>query len=718
MIGDPFKIAHLILLPKNISEEGQTLFQGFSRSLIDEFEWVYSKLVLFPHHFFEYDSTLEEIVRHRIFSPSLSIYFISETNDIGALKNESYFYVIWTSENTYDVGMQLCNQFIYEPLHITAREGGNAIYFQDLKYDSIEQHFINIYKIITSKISEGTERINDSDFRKSKIDNNDKIIKSFYHNIYSPVLAPLIWYGYEAKLDQLNPAAKINFYIKHLKYLIILLDKVRKSHINQVIEEPLNDAIIYCPSIYASLYKTRGKFWQIFSRNIKINSFQKEFILKSIVKMKDYSTFSIAIDKEYNPYDDSLVRPFLVERQKELSIFTLIISIVTCSQFIPGIRLPSSLMLGGCILDEIGRMFKAKKQPSQVKLNRKFLHYSEYIRNNIGKELLKICFKQPKNIVAICDFPIEWLSINNIPIMFTHEISRISPTPGNLLQFQLLSNDMINVHYTRLFDILIIRSFYNNDKIKNILSDSVNHIKTCSKNLNIDLKDVSNKQEVLNYLNSHNGLITIFDCHGDHGGLNAGGWIKIGNEKIDIWELYGKCKVSPIIILSACSTHPIDGSHASVANGFLNCGAFCVIGTYASIQALHNSSFIANLLNYISSYLPLILSNGGSITWRKFVSNIFKISYLADIINDMKGIYEIDVTKFNKIFNQTTKKINMGNPNWHRYFKKRLATILKINLNEINNLFLSKYQYTPTMLYTQLGSPEKIRIHNENDNIT
>lgn len=734
MLGDPLNINHIILLPKNINDRGTSFFQGFSRILIENYSWIYPNLILFPQHYYEITSTLHECVVHRVFSPSLSIHFIRENVNIDLLLNQYYFHIIWTSEQTYESGVRISKMCNLKPMHISVNQTEEALSYRDLTSEIIRNHLLGMAEELAANPPS-------QDVRKALgLDSNtiirkkEKKFTSYEHNVFIPSLMALYWYGYKIKTRQFPPTIDQSVYTNILNRIINEIDKVRKSHIEKY-QEALNDIVVYCPSIYTLLYDYRSAFWRTFIKELKLDKFHRKFIKDSIVKIRSYSAFSMDVGKNglsinnnridlkenddqksaieiYNPYDDPKVRLFLVERQKELELFTSIISILTSSQLIGGIRFPNSVMHGLHILKDIGKMFLAKSRPSTVKLNRKFREYSEYIKEAVGLDLLKLSFNKHKNVLAICDFPIEWVSLNETPLMFTHEISRISPTPGNLFQFQLLSNDMININYRELFSILVISSFSHHDPIRDTLKNTLD---------SIDIKDfkkinfvrVNTKEQLIDALNSFNGYITIFDCHGGHGGANSSGWITIGNENIDIWDLYDDCKFSPIIILSACSTHAIDGSHASVANGFINGGALAILGSYVPIEAQHTSNFVGNLVKYIYNYLPYILASGGSITWRKFISNLLKVSYVSDIIRDMKLKNEISIKLLDRVFLSVQDRINHGDPKWHSVLITKLSHILELNISHTKALLSHDYQYTPTMLYVQLGSPEKIRLHNE-----
>ncbi len=294
---------------------------------------------------------------------------------------------------------------------------------------------------------------------------------------------------------------------------------------------------------------------------------------------------------------------------------------------------------------------------------------------------------------------------------------RNTTTPGNLLQTILISYPRIYLTYKSICDILIIRSYKDNDNIKDVLKSAIKHKTQLSglPNLNITWKEVSTKNELIDAINSFNGGITIFDCHGGHGGIKEHAYLQIGDDSIDIWELSKHCKTSPIVILSSCSTHPINGSHASVANGLFTCGSLSVLGTYAPVNAIHSSVMIARILHRISSYLKIVLDHTGSITWRKLMSGFFRLSYINDILRDMQNNKFINSDASNDIEIRTAMLINYYKEDWYDSFIGNLSGAINKPVDEVKKMIDAKYQFTETMLYVQLGRPENIIIYDDSD---
>jgi hypothetical protein len=222
--------------------------------------------------------------------------------------------------------------------------------------------------------------------------------------------------------------------------------------------------------------------------------------------------------------------------------------------------------------------------------------------------------------------------------------------------------------------------------------------------------NVDSEFELINELNKFQGSIVIFDCHGNHGGDMEHGWLCIGDEKVDVWSLANRCNIPPIIILSACSTHPIDGSHASVANGLFRCGALSVIGTYAPIRANHAGQFVARLLYRIAAFIPLIVKNR-TITWREVISGFLKMSYSTDVLIYMaKDMKILTKEQYTNIHNQTNIIINSNAPEWTNKFVNLISDEIGKSESEVKELIAEKFQFVDTMLYSQLGRPENIMI--------
>lgn len=709
-------IRHIVVVPSNISEENCSFFQGFSRQVLEEYGSIFSALAIFPHDIAEIFMTRKEYAISKMAGSSLDIYLIKENLlDDKHIDFDREFNVIWSTKSTIKTAKKVLHKFDYEPVHVSTTNDTNCVYIDDISKLIIS----NTLKDLIHKVSKRHPKKEFKEFLEKlanieppNFENIPFPFQPLSHNCVAPTHKVLETYGYYTnEFEHIFPSSEITQHIKGIIELENLLDNVRKeTELPSYIIK--NDILIFCPSMYAPLYKANNRLWEELFRSLSKNG--RNFIKKAIIRNKGYGNFSNEFAGGFNSLD-KIVELLLYERKLELRLFTDIISIVAVNQFCAAIRLPNSVMLHHDQLSNIANIIKRPNQKSLRILNKKISEFNKTIQNDVGTDLINTSLLNREKLFAICDFPIEWISLNGFPIMFTHEISRICSTPGNLFAQMALSGQRMLLPYKAFTKILILRSFKNNDPIRNHLKIAIDCFeeKECYENLEIQFINISSEKEIIEALNAFNGFIVIFDCHGSHGGETGYSWLEIGNEKIDVWKIANKCRIPPIVILSACSTHPIDGSHASVANGFFRSGALSVIGTYAPVKATHAGQFVARLLFRLSFFVPLIIKQR-PFTWREIVSGFLKMSYSTDVLTGLRDDLKlITLEQYMDIHNKANHIINLYEPNWTDEFLKLIESETSIDINQMKKIIQDNFQFVETMLYSQLGRPENITIYND-----
>jgi len=713
-------IHHIVILDENIKNDDCSLFQGFSRLLLDEYRWVFNLLTVLPHDALEIFLDGHQIATSKMAGSSLDIFMtrVDLIENVG-IATDQPFTIFYSSQSTQEVVRNFLSRFNYLPIHISNTTGNGVISADSVTFETIfellKQRFIEIGKYPQDlEIKNSVPSFLRADYSPpSRIKIPFSVIN---HNCVRPLVSTLKTYGYYAhETHMVADMTNNSEYIQSITSLTALIDNIRAEVIKEC-ELPdkiiKNDAIIFAPSLYAHLYDTNKGFWRsVFSLT---QADQKNFIKKAIIRTRNYSNNTIEFKNgPLNPYDDPVVCTLLSERQKELDLFTQIISIVATNQFSPAIRLPNDVMLHHDILENISGLIRGGNKKKIFNLNKKIVAYNTSIKNEIGGDLLQAIFSNRRKLLAICDFPVEWISFDGTPVMFTHEISRIGTTPGNLLTRWALSGQRLMIPHNFFKKILVIRSFAPNDPIKNLLWLAISKFaeNDSYKNIDIEFVDVNTISEVRDKLNSFEGSIVVFDCHGNHGGQLENGWLNIGSEKMDTWQLGQECRIPPIVMLSACSTHAIDGSHASVTNGFLRWGTISVLGTYAPINAMHSAAFIARIFYRISAFLPIITTEN-SITWREFMSGFFRMSYITDLLRGFEISEKIiNSEQYNEIHFNANMFINSNQKDWLEKTINSVAAHAKIPASAVRDLIDRKYQFVESMLYSHIGRPENLIIY-------
>jgi hypothetical protein len=707
-------VSHIVAIPEDVSSSKTSFFQGFSTELLDEYTEIIDAISLFPNDLCELFYSQSQIIKSRRYGSSLDVYQVNtslidpENHPLSAP-----FTVIWSTKRSVKDCLKRIESFKFPPIHISTENIKHAFPLKNLTRESILKLIIDTarknYEIFEDEESKNfMQAIINSVKIRADIDEIPFKVKT--HNCVRPILKSLASIGIDtSSTEPLMGESGIGTHVNEMKKLTNFFERLFENEI-ELNDFRVNDRIIYCPSTYAHLYKSNSKFWNDIFREIPKD--HKTVMKTMLIRNEGYGNASLEIPSSlFN--GPSIVMHLIRERQKELEFYSNVVATIAASQMIPAIRLPNSVMLHHDTLRTVSDLIKRPSNKSIKNLNKKIIKYNYELKKDIGIELFDLCFKDIHKIMAIVDFPLEWITYQGIPLMFQKEISRIPSTPGNLFSHLALSGQKINITSESLRKILIIRSFSEDDKIRDHLKIALDVFSKSGsyKGMDIEFVDAANITDVVSALNEFEGMVAIFDCHGDHGGATENGWLNIGEEKLDSWDLARVARVPPIVILSACSTNAVDGSHASVANGFFRSGALSVIGTYAPIYADHAGIFVARLLYRISAFVPLV-AQYKAISWREVVSGFFRMSYATDVLKGMR--YDLKIItdeQYKAIHLKANTIINSGSEQWFDEWVASFDEVCSFDREKVVEILNQNFHFVSTMLFSQLGKPENIVIY-------
>ena len=346
------------------------------------------------------------------------------------------------------------------------------------------------------------------------------------------------------------------------------------------------------------------------------------------------------------------------------------------------------------------------------------------------------------NIKIISNFPIEWSYHNELPLMIRHETSRIPISPGYVTTKLLLDNNYIYLKKDSFKEILFISSFNDDDPIKDDLSEKIKVIQSkleisdekiddllksneLTKNVKLNIeehvpinisitwKNVSNKNELIAILNKNTSAITIFDLHGGHY-ENGSGFIQLKDETVSIYDLIGKIKVSPIVILSSCDTSPIDRNHYTTSNAFFLAGAKTVLASALPINSNEASIFIARLLVRVQYFLPIRIDEAGkSIRWSSFITGMLRLSYYNELLNFLNKKNSFTPKTKQELTFLIDCYLDPLKDNWHNKIIKAVSDKLNISVEFLQECIKKEFIFSEVMKYIQMGNPESIIIVSE-----
>jgi hypothetical protein len=408
---------------------------------------------------------------------------------------------------------------------------------------------------------------------------------------------------------------------------------------------------------------------------------------------------------------DPVVRFIFRTRAAELAATSAAVALMCNVESMPSLRLSNKLNQFASYYKNLEYFSKLGGEKSSKQLQKKFSELNTELVRAIGDGTRKAILDRTTACTICADAPIEWAYLDTLPLMISHEVSKIPMTPGNVLLQSIASGGRFVFPAKAFNKVLVIRSFGDGDPLKNILERSISGF-PISDAMQVQFVDVRTEAELISALNSYDGYIVVFDCHGNHGGTAEAGWFQIGDERVITWKLADLARVPPIVMLSACLTSAVGGSHASVANGLLRSGAISVIGTLLPVDGIHSSIFIARIIFRIDAFLTALQKMEiTSITWRTFVTGFFRMSYTTDVLrylcNELKLISQ-EVS--HDIHLEANFNINSLKPNWYSVVLERLAAATSLATPTILAKILEGQPLMETMRYCQLGMPEKIVI--------
>jgi len=532
-------------------------------------------------------------------------------------------------------------------------------------------------------------------------------LASRLHSVTRPNEAVLLSLGY--KLENVN---KLVGGADKEVFIDAMLESSEqlKKYINAHKDDTKSELIIYSPCIFNHLYKFKSNFWNQLNRQIK-DKVAREFIMNGIFKNRDYSGMTLPVhsaDDFERLMRNPNVQTIIFIRKFELALTNLAICSLALANICPAVRLPNAINFHNGLLSDLELLSNSTTQRSLVNFNRKYKEFIGEIRNDIGDKLIDYLTRHD-SIVICSDVPLEWLNVNKIPLMFTHEISKVHMTSGVQLLKTSMNFSSVIVEMNDFKKVTVIRSFMDNDPIKHTLEIGLKHYIELDNEIELIIIDVDSKQQLLEILEKVDTQILIFDCHGNHGGSESNGWLQIGEDKVDTWTL--QITVPPIIILSACLTSAISGSHASVANGLLEHGALTVLGTLLPVDATKAAIFLGRIIYRLTGYLnSLKVLKVDNLTWRKFVSDFFKMSFCTDILRELRDSFAwIDEAQYQEIHIKSNMLINPLRPEWFDLFVRLISEKSGKTQEEVLNK-IQEIGFVETMNYSQIGRPENIII--------
>lgn len=471
---------------------------------------------------------------------------------------------------------------------------------------------------------------------------------------------------------------------------------------------------LYCPSTYdLDMYRSMGNVFGIERGRLHaaINILSRQdgyrFELTSPQQLK--ALMDIPEGEAENPPQPNLIMQL---RQQELWLGTEAVACLSASEVGAVVRLPNRLNRTSGVVRQFAQHARSEN-PKPSKGQKLFARVQKALARSFPEKFQPLLDETDDPVRIIADAHLEWLDMDGFPLCLVRETCRIPTTPGNLFIDQVAFQPKIRLSPESLTKILVISGLDEEDVIAKQFTTAFKVFgEQWGDRVELVIKRVSSRQELIDALNEFDGHILFFDGHGSHKDDGAG-VIWLQDESVNVWDLKGDIdRLPPIVILSACDTHAADRNHATVANGFLSIGALSVLGTVFPLHASHAAVFAARLIYRISEYIPAAIEMyGRSLTWLEVVAGMLRRQAATDILNyfEKKNLADLEIGTHNALL----RIADLGGPGGLFSFREKLQEISGLGKFQMNSHVSKALVGSSTINYLHLGRPERIIINTD-----
>jgi hypothetical protein len=347
---------------------------------------------------------------------------------------------------------------------------------------------------------------------------------------------------------------------------------------------------------------------------------------------------------------------------------------------------------------------------------KQLMSFIEELEKEIPGEILSFIAKY-RNLSTkiISDLPIEWLRLEGVPFVYHRPCSRLPMTPGNnLLVHYQSARTILRLTEEEFRHIAVLNALQPEDEIYQYPKILSKHLEEGG--IEHQYEEVQTIKDFQSFLGTTRPFVLIHFGHGSYDRSQDRGFLHIGQEKTEIWELES-LTVPPIIMLAACETAAIAETHNTPANAWLAQGARSVLATLFPVQVDLTLTLFARI---IANLQASILGEDALRTWEMVVSKTLMLNRYLDYIypynewRERKGLPRVP-NEFPLEFTYRWNRLRgVSQTEAHRkyaeivegalaYFGAEFATSFR--------LFLEGHDAIPhTMFFTHLGSPETIHI--------
>jgi hypothetical protein len=700
--------------PQNLADASP--FQGFTPGVLDNTH-VYRAIATLPRDVSELVSGREGVLGQRVFRSGYSV-FPMQIEVVRPFLDTAHpaFCCIWSSTVALAEQVQAAIQDWPHPLlHVTPEEAGFGCAEAELDRDRLREY--------ARQVLEHWERTGEQPMMarslRASIDDPDDLgakpiaLRRRRHLLTSPNETALAATGHS-----LDAAEEPLLGMNNGPYLEALRESVEAVRAQRELAFEGNpymrgmvpyDTILTAPSMYKAFDAYKKQLRRDLSETTRktLTALLQQMALRGTYNFLETGQGHLV--RAFNsPEGQALIRI----RQEEILAYTAALELRASSNLVPVIRLPPSVNLVRQELTHLGTAARSRSPHRSRKVSDLTRKLSDKLAAGIP-EWITNEIRDSEGIKLVTDAPLEWFPIDGVPLALRVDCSRITTTPGDHFLGKMTSIPEIVLQATDFDEVLVVRAFAPDDPIRDKVTRAIEVVsrRRPGSGPQVRYADVVSEDDLIAALNEFRGALMVYDGHGMHSAESDIGVLRLPGGDVDVWELRGRARVPPIVILSACDTHPFDASHATTANGFLAAGAETVLATSLPVDADYAAVFIGRLLLRIGEFMPLLLRRPhGSARWSEVLPGLQRRQYCTEAllaIDGKDGITLGDLGRVRVEFD-VGMRIDKWDCTWFDFLIERAAQEAGVTADRVRNAIRREAYLTDALLYIQMGSPERL----------
>jgi hypothetical protein len=438
-------------------------------------------------------------------------------------------------------------------------------------------------------------------------------------------------------------------------------------------------------------------------------------ILKSVVsQLVARPKFSLDVRGEDVPNvmgDEVMSAIHLYNR--DLAAYTNALSIRTSGALAPTIRVPNDVNRVRQDFANLGRSLLGRRA-TPYKLSRIARRASERLTTGLPN-WVRERLTTSERIKLVSDAPLEWMEVDGFPLMLRRDVSRLPVTPGNLFFGECVQPAPVVLPASRFDEVLVVRSFAPDDPLAGWVEAGIRQVlpSRLDERPRVSIVDVENEEQFVRAVSAFDGAVMVYDGHAAHRPGDLVGRLQLAGEELDVWSLRGRVRLPPICVLSACDTHPIDGSHATIASGILACGARTVWATGVPVRAREAGVLIARLILRMSHFIPFLLGRPfRSFRWSELIPGLQRRQFVTESLRTLRcdSRFSLSDDQIRDIMLEVGYLIDRGPPD-DEWLARLIELVAEHSEQEpalSRDVLRRTAYYTDALAYTMYGNPEHV----------